>query len=87
MVAWVAASGGIAEDVRLRKRASRSLTKTGCCGHIFFVLFLGSFSVAFWDEFFKGIGLVFEAIWLHFGGAFWLLCWTLRKMRDPTKVL
>ena len=32
MVAWVAASGGIAEDVRLRKRASRSLTKTGFWG-------------------------------------------------------
>ena len=45
MVAWVAASGGIAEDVRLRKRASRSLTKTGSWAHYFgslFVVFSGS---------------------------------------------
>ena len=37
MVAWVAASGGIAEDVRLRKRASRSLTKTGFWERLFCV--------------------------------------------------
>ena len=29
VVGWVAANGGIAQDARLRKRASRSLTKTG----------------------------------------------------------
>ena len=48
MVAWVAASGGIAEDVRLRKRASRSLTKTGFCFDVFgsfFVLFQGRFLI------------------------------------------
>ena len=50
MVAWVAASGGIVEDVRLRKRASRSLTKTG-----FFFYVFGSFFVVFSGSFFDGL--------------------------------
>ena len=44
---------------------------------------------SFLDGLFEGFGFVLEAIFilLHFGWSFWLLCWTLRKIRDPTEML
>ena len=62
MVAWVAASGGIAEDVRLRKRASRSLTKTGSWA-LFFRYFFGCFFGVVFGDVLEGFWRPWSPIW------------------------
>jgi len=76
VVAWVAASGGIAEDVRLRKRASRSLTKTGFCLHVF-VYFFGCFSGVVFLMFWEVLGGILGVIFDHFS-----LLFSIKKLVD-----
>ena len=81
------------QRIKSRPRSARELSGEQLWVHLGSILGAkildcsSHFSVAFLDGFVEGFGLVLEAIWLHFAWSFWLFCWTLRKMRDPTKMV